>query len=36
MLGQQSTLTMAAALPLTRNENKMFDAEFFVQFDRRF
>jgi hypothetical protein len=36
LMGQMSTLTLAASLPLTRNENKMFDAEFFVQFDRRF
>ena len=36
LLGQMSTLTVAGAIPLTRNENKMFDAEFFVQFDRRF
>ena len=36
MLGQMSTLTIAGDIPLTRNENKMFDAEAFVQFDRRF
>jgi hypothetical protein len=36
LLGQQATLTLAGSLPLTRNENKMYDAEFFVQFDRRF
>jgi hypothetical protein len=36
LLGQMSTLTIAGAIPLTRNENKMFDSEFFVQFNRRF
>ena len=36
MLGTQSVLTIAGALPMKTQDNRMFDAEAMVQFNRRF
>ncbi|MGQ9573924.1 MAG: SPOR domain-containing protein [Thermoguttaceae bacterium] len=36
LIGQQSTLTVAAAAPLRPGEDALFDAELLVQFNRRF